>query len=299
MIRRLFQSAVCLALPPMLVAQQSAQVTSIRLEKDTEIHLRLDQDVSSASVREGDRVRYVVVDDVRVNGVIVIPAGAAAYQKVTLVQPAKNGPTCSDVQNGWFGLDEAVRLPSHGVEMKMRAWRKEYLPKGPKSNGKDVAIGVLLAPFAFAVIIALPLVLLPFGIASGIHDKLHTTQRKLQVPQPYTDPQTLEVTAVDLQETIQPPEEPTPAAERLTSVSPQFAQATPGPQLTFTQVAVISDSLNSTPVATPAGHCVANAHEMVLKASEAKVKTYYLVRDYAVHSARTAASGAGPAKMAQ
>jgi hypothetical protein len=299
MIRRISQSALCLLLSPLLVAQQNTRLTNLQLGKDTEIHLRLDQDVSSASVREGDRVRYVVVDDVLVDGVVVIPAGAAAYQRVTLVQPAKNGPTCGDVQNGWFNLDEDVKLSSRGVEMKMRAWRKEDLPKGPKSNGKDVAIGVLLAPFAIAVTIALPIVLIPYGIAGGVHDKLHPAQRNLQVPQPYADAQALEVTGVDLQETVRPPEEPEPAAKGPTPVSPQFAQTSPRPQWTFTQVPVISDSLESTHVAAPAGHCVANAHEMVLKASEAKVKTYYLARGYAVHSARTAASSAGHVKMAQ
>lgn len=298
MIRRFLPSALCFLLPPLLVAQQNAQLTRLRLEKDTEIHLRLDQDVSSASVREGDRVRYVVVDDVLADGVVVIPAGATAYQRVTLVQPAKNGPTCGDVQNGWFDLDETVRLPSHGVVIKMRAWRKEDLPKGPESNGKDVAIGVLLAPLAIAVIIALPIVLIPYGIASGIHDKLHPAQRDLKVPQPYADAQALEVTEVDLQETIQPPEESEPAAKGPTPVSPQFAQTSPRPQSTFTQVPLISDSLESTHVATPAGHCVANAHEMVLKASEAKVKTYYLARGYTVRASLPAAIR-GPTKQTQ
>jgi hypothetical protein len=298
MIRNFLSSALCICLPPLLVAQQNAQLTSLRLERDTEIHLRLDQDVSSASVREGDRVRYVVVDDVLADGVVVIPAGAAAYQRVTLVQPAKNGPTCGDVQNGWFNLDETVRLPSHGVEMKMRAWRNEDLPKGPKSNGKDVAIGVLLAPFAIAVIIASPIVLIPIGIAGGIHDKLHPVQRNLQVPQPYADAQALEVTEVDLQETVQPPEESEPAAKGPTPATPQFKQTSPRPQLTFTQVPVISGSLESTHVATPAGRCVANAREMVLKASEAKVKTYYLVRGYTVRASLPAAIR-GPTKETQ
>lgn len=299
MIRNFLASAFCLVLAPLLVAEQNAQVTNIRLEQDTEIHLRLDQDVSSATVREGDLIRYIVVDDVFADGVVVIPSRTAAYQKVKLVQSAKNGPTCSDVQNGWFNLDDAVILSSGGVNMKMKAWRDKDLPKGPKSSGKDVAIGVLLAPFAIAVVIALPIVLIPYGIASGIHDKLHPAQRNLRVPQPYADSQALTVTEVDLQEKIQPPEEPKPATAEPTPVSPQFAQTALLPQSTFAQVPAISEPLKSTAATTLPDHCVADAHDMVWKASEAKEKTYYPVRDYEVNSAKSATPSGGPILRAQ
>jgi hypothetical protein len=87
MNRQMIQAVLCFILCPLVVAQQSTtDPSSVLLPKDTAIHLKLAQDVSSATVRERQNVRYIVTDDVVAGGVVVIPSGTEAYRKVATVQ---------------------------------------------------------------------------------------------------------------------------------------------------------------------------------------------------------------------
>jgi hypothetical protein len=63
--------------------------SSMKLEDSTPVVLRTKQDLSSATVKVGDRVPFRVVKDVRVADLIVIPRGADAWGLVTAVQPKK------------------------------------------------------------------------------------------------------------------------------------------------------------------------------------------------------------------
>jgi hypothetical protein len=60
--------------------------SSIKLEDSTPVMLRTKQDLSSATVKVGDRVPFRVVKDVRIADLIVIPRGADAWGLVTAVQ---------------------------------------------------------------------------------------------------------------------------------------------------------------------------------------------------------------------
>ena len=63
--------------------------SSMKLEDSTPVMLRTKQDLSSATVKVGDRVPFRVVKDVRVADLIVIPRGAGAWGLVTAVQPKR------------------------------------------------------------------------------------------------------------------------------------------------------------------------------------------------------------------
>jgi hypothetical protein len=63
--------------------------SSMKLEDSTPVMLRTKQDLSSATVKVGDRIPFRVVKDVRVADLIVIPRGADAWGLVTAVQPKR------------------------------------------------------------------------------------------------------------------------------------------------------------------------------------------------------------------
>lgn len=63
--------------------------SSMKLEDSTPVMLRTKQDLSSATVKVGDRVPFRVVKDVTVADLIVIPRGADAWGLVTAVQPKR------------------------------------------------------------------------------------------------------------------------------------------------------------------------------------------------------------------
>jgi hypothetical protein len=63
--------------------------SSIKLEDSTPVTVRTKQDLSSATVKVGERVPFRVVKDVRVADLIVIPRGADTWGVVTAVQPKR------------------------------------------------------------------------------------------------------------------------------------------------------------------------------------------------------------------
>lgn len=58
-------------------------VQPFKLDDATPVHLRLKETISSATAHVGDTVDFEVLDDVKVNGIVVIPKGALAWGTVT------------------------------------------------------------------------------------------------------------------------------------------------------------------------------------------------------------------------
>jgi PEGA domain len=58
----------------------------LRLEDGTPVKLRLTRTISSANEQVGDRVDFEVLEDVSVNGIVVIPKGGIAWGTVTEAQ---------------------------------------------------------------------------------------------------------------------------------------------------------------------------------------------------------------------
>jgi hypothetical protein len=184
-------ATLSLVVSPLLVAQQSArEAGSVRLPKDTAIHLKLDQDVSSATIHEGNRVRYIVTEDVVAGGVAVIPAGTAVFRRVSTVVSSSPGKSCGNENNGWFALSDVVLLPGSQARMKLTLLPPNAFPKEPKS-AREKALMVAMAPLeipVLAILAAAPIVLIPFGIASGIHDSLHRSPAAPAAPAVQTQP---------------------------------------------------------------------------------------------------------------
>src|SRR5215469_12424395 len=63
--------------------------SSLKLGDSTPVILRTKQDLSSATVKVGDRVLFRVVKDVRIADLVVISRGADAWGVVTAVQPRR------------------------------------------------------------------------------------------------------------------------------------------------------------------------------------------------------------------
>jgi hypothetical protein len=293
MISRVLSSAICLVLPGLLIAQQTAATSTIvQLLKGTDIHLKLDQDLSSATVREGQQVRFVVTEDVVADGAIAIPAGTAVYRKVAFAQPAGPNKFCGDENNGWFSLGDPVLLSSSGKRMKLTLLPPGSFLKEPMSPHEKLlaAVAVPLQIPAIAILIAAPIVLIPIGIAEGVHDRWHHPKGNLQVPDPYAAAQALQVTEAPLPTTIELPTEPEPATEQPLPLAPQSMQIALPAQLTTVELPLLSPGSRSPQGAAPAAPCPTNSHEMEWKATEAKVETYYLVHDYTVRPSLPAAN---------
>jgi hypothetical protein len=111
------------------------------LRNNTPLHLKVLQTLSSTSTHLGDKVQLEVVDDVIVDGLLVIGKGAAATGSVTEVSPKKRMG-----HGGVVGVSvSSVRL-SNNAEAAARGYHEA---KGSDSNaasvlpmvsGKDVAL---------------------------------------------------------------------------------------------------------------------------------------------------------------
>ncbi|MGA8088217.1 MAG: hypothetical protein WCA10_12980 [Terracidiphilus sp.] len=101
MIRTTLQSALCLVLSPLLVAQQAtsggqnqvaqAKAATIALRKGTYVPLVFLETVSSSTAQKGQSVRLVVKDNVIVSGTVAIPRGTPVTGVVTCVRKAIPG----------------------------------------------------------------------------------------------------------------------------------------------------------------------------------------------------------------
>jgi hypothetical protein len=154
MIRKLLQSALCLGLAPLLVAQQvtssiaaapeASKPTS--LMKGEEVRLVLLEPVSSASAVKGQLVRMAVLKDVTdENGVVVIPKGTPAKDMVDGVIKAVPGK-----KDGRLSLRPVSVNPPNSAPIALRNF--EY----GESDGLGVAFAPLLPFCLIAMFVAMP-----------------------------------------------------------------------------------------------------------------------------------------------
>lgn len=82
-----FATACAGAQAPSTAAPTVAQ--PFRLEDGTPLKLRLQRTISSADAHVNDRVDFDVLEEIKVNGVVVIPKGSVAWGTVTEAQPKR------------------------------------------------------------------------------------------------------------------------------------------------------------------------------------------------------------------
>ena len=74
---------------PAPAKQKLAVPGQMTLQDGTPIRLRLSRNVSSADAHEGESVDFEVLEDVPVNGILVIPKTSVAIGTVTQAQPKR------------------------------------------------------------------------------------------------------------------------------------------------------------------------------------------------------------------
>jgi hypothetical protein len=87
--------SISAAAPALAIPHATTPVTeetkNSLLQSGTLLRISLDQTISSARNKVGDKFGYAIVDDVRIGDRVVIPAGTKGAGTVTAVRPAHGG----------------------------------------------------------------------------------------------------------------------------------------------------------------------------------------------------------------
>jgi len=151
---------------PAVAPTNASAPRGFLLEDGTPVHLILSETVSSASAQTGDTIELEVVDDVAVNGLLIIPRGSNAWATVTdaehkrhLGRPGKLDLNIDKVRlaDGEKALLRAVKDAQGGSHTgamtgAMVATSLVLLPAAPLflfMHGKDVTIPKGTAVTAF------------------------------------------------------------------------------------------------------------------------------------------------------
>lgn len=114
----------------------SSSATEFTLRNGTPIHLKLGKTISSATAHVGDVINLQVAEEVTLNGLVVIPKGAAATAVVTEAEPRKRLG-----HSGKLGFSiNSVRL-SDDEKAAVRSYQESSSSSGgailPLASGKD------------------------------------------------------------------------------------------------------------------------------------------------------------------
>jgi hypothetical protein len=140
---------IALAIPAFATPQTA---TKFVLEDGTPVKLVLGETISSADERVGNLVNFEVVEDVLVNGTVVIPRGSNAWATVTVAEPKKRMGRAGKLD---INIDK-VRL-ADGEKVLLRA------VKGVKGGGHQGAMVGAMVATSLVLWPAAPLFLLMHG----------------------------------------------------------------------------------------------------------------------------------------
>jgi PEGA domain len=132
------------ASPATRAAQPKAALQGFGLQDGTPVKLRLTRNLSSGSDKKGDTVDFEVVEDVSVDGILVIPRSGIAWATITEAEPKRRMG-----RGGKLDVNiDAVRLRD-GEKVSLRAVREN---KGGghvgAMTGAMVATGIVFFPAA-------------------------------------------------------------------------------------------------------------------------------------------------------
>jgi hypothetical protein len=137
----------------LTAATCAASFGQIVLPSGTKITCRLDQTISSATAEEGQAVQLSVSDNVRVNGVVVIPQGAAVVGSVVLAQGKRSMGRTGKLD---FSIDKVRAVDGEQIPLRYTMQKKE-------GGSKGVSTGVMTAGVAVVFWPAAPFILLRKG----------------------------------------------------------------------------------------------------------------------------------------
>ena len=121
------------------MAQQTTLGSSsaLLLKKDTELSLKFAQDLSSKDAAEGDPVSFILTEDLTVNGVVVVKAGAKATGEVSNAKKAGMAGKGGELN---IKLDH---LTAGDIKVRIRGSRGR---EGESKLGTAVVLTVLFGP---------------------------------------------------------------------------------------------------------------------------------------------------------
>lgn len=148
--RKLFVSALLAA--AIAYSQTSAAQNGFLLQDGTPIRLRLQRTISSADAQVNEQVDFEVLDEVKVNGSVIIPKGSVAWGTITAAQTKRRLARGGKLE---INID-AVRL-GDGEKAALRA-----VKNSAGSSHAGTMAGAMVATAIF-VPLAAPLFLLMHG----------------------------------------------------------------------------------------------------------------------------------------
>ena len=129
----------CFAIAVGGMAQQNTAGSSsaLVLKEDTEVSLKFAQDLSSKDAAEGDSVSFILTEDLTVNGVVVVKAGAKAIGEVS------NAKKAGMMGKGGELNIKLDHLTAGDTKVKIRGSRGR---EGESKLGTAVVLTVLFGP---------------------------------------------------------------------------------------------------------------------------------------------------------
>jgi len=119
----------------------SSTTGSVTVPDGTEIAVRLEQAVSSATARREDRVEASVAESVRVDGRVVIPAGATIRGIVTNVEPARRPSNGGRLE---LSFDQVEMANGRRADIRSRVVSVDEGGISKKRAGIGAALGGIL-----------------------------------------------------------------------------------------------------------------------------------------------------------
>jgi hypothetical protein len=168
-------------------SQTSAPQEAFLIQDGTPIRMRLQRTISSADAQVNEQVDFDVLDEVKVNGVVVVPKGSVAWGTITAAQAKRRM-----ARGGKLDLNiDAVRL-GDGEKVALRAI------KSSAGGGHAGTMAGAMVATAIFVPIAAPLFLLMHGkdvsipkgteVTAYINGDVNLDQAKFEPKRAVTEP---------------------------------------------------------------------------------------------------------------
>jgi PEGA domain-containing protein len=208
---------------PAPVQKPSSGPKGFVLEDGTPVKLRIGRTVSSADAHVGETVDFEVLEDVMVNGALVIPKGGLAFATVTEAQGKRRM-----ARGGKLNMNiDAVRL-ANGEKAALRAI-KEVQGGGHTGamTGGIVATSIVFFPAApFFLFMHGKDISIPKGteITAYVNGDVQLDRAKFQSAQSATVPGSATATAVTASAAASPSPEQTAGAQLEVSSTPSGAE---------------------------------------------------------------------------
>ena len=149
---------VTILLAPCSAAQEtSASAARLIIPGQTPVKLQLNESVSSAHARPGDRLSFIVARDVNIEGFTVIPAGAVARGSVTEVKGKR-----------FLGIGGDVALKLDSVELANGDWVGLHGRLNMKGRSRTILMAAGMIATGFVFLPATPVLLLTRGHDSTV-----------------------------------------------------------------------------------------------------------------------------------